>query len=248
LKKIGILSLALVLALGSLGIGYAHWSDALYVGGTATTGEVLVGFTACCTDDDADGGTDYYMECRDDGFDPLNTTGIPTCDQCTDLGKKVASTTCELLNQKTDCEGELAEHEGVPQFGTLKITMNDVYPQYNPSVYYEISNCGSVPVNIVGAWIISGPPTVDKDDPSTWIELEKCTPEQIDLDGDGKDDMAIGFSGPAEPQQIDPCDGEKFDLHFYVKQDYPQCHTLDFEIKIHAVQWNYEWEFPEGLP
>ena len=43
MKKIGILCLALVLALGSLGIGFAHWSDQLYVEGTVNTGEVLVG-------------------------------------------------------------------------------------------------------------------------------------------------------------------------------------------------------------
>jgi predicted ribosomally synthesized peptide with SipW-like signal peptide len=242
--------LALVLALGSLGIGFAHWSDSLWVEGTVETGEVLVGFTRCCTDDDVDMGTDYYDDCWDDGSDPLAVGECPeVCTNCPNIGKDVATTTCQLLNQKTDCEGEPAEHNGMAQYGTLEITMDNVYPQYNPSVYFEISNCGSIPVNIVGAWIISGPPGVDPNDPTTWIYLPKCEMVQVDLGGTTTaDDIGIGFSGPAEPQQIDPCNAERFDLHFCVKQDYPECTTLDFEIKIHAVQWNYEWAFPDGLP
>jgi predicted ribosomally synthesized peptide with SipW-like signal peptide len=40
MKKIGILCLALVLAVGSLGIGYAAWTDTLTIDGTVNTGTV----------------------------------------------------------------------------------------------------------------------------------------------------------------------------------------------------------------
>ncbi len=40
MKKIGILALALVMALGSLGIGYAAWTDTLTIDGTINTGTV----------------------------------------------------------------------------------------------------------------------------------------------------------------------------------------------------------------
>ncbi len=40
MKKIGLISLALILALGTLGIGYALWSENLYIEGVAQTGEV----------------------------------------------------------------------------------------------------------------------------------------------------------------------------------------------------------------
>lgn len=40
MKKIGLLSLALVLALGSLGIGYAAWTDTLTITGTVATGDL----------------------------------------------------------------------------------------------------------------------------------------------------------------------------------------------------------------
>jgi hypothetical protein len=39
-KKIGLLALALVLALGALGVGYAAWTDTIFITGTVETGSV----------------------------------------------------------------------------------------------------------------------------------------------------------------------------------------------------------------
>jgi len=245
MKKIGILCLALVLALGSLGIGFAHWSDQLYVEGTVETGEVLIGFVEQESDDD---GVPGLKAPDDNGDDPLNTTGVPECAPCLERGKPVASTTCALSEQKTHCDGTDAYHGDPPvaQYELMKITMDNVYPQYNPTVWMDIANCGSIPVNIVGAWIISigGVPLP----PPEWIELPKCTMVQVDLNGDGLDDIAIGFSSELmEPQQIDPCNVAQYDLHFYVKQDCPECTTLNFEIKIAAVQWNKTLVWPDDF-
>lgn len=46
MKKIGLLSLALVLALGTLGIGYASWTDTLYIEGEVNTGTVDIDIVA----------------------------------------------------------------------------------------------------------------------------------------------------------------------------------------------------------
>lgn len=46
MKKIGLLSLALVLALGTLGIAYAAWTDTITVEGTVNTGDVDLDITA----------------------------------------------------------------------------------------------------------------------------------------------------------------------------------------------------------
>ena len=223
MKKIGLFSLALVMALGSLGIGYAHWSDQLYINGTVYTGEVLIGFVGQETDD---AGT---------ALDPVNTAQVPACAPCPPGDKHVATTTCKLLNQRTHCTDEPAEHNGVPQYEKMHITMDNVYPWYNPSVYFDIANCGTIPVVITGATVIKT--SVE----GTWVKvnipLPKCTPVQVDLDGDGDDDIAIGFTGPAD-QQIDPCQVKRFDLHFCFKQELNECTDYDFEIKIDAVQWN----------
>jgi predicted ribosomally synthesized peptide with SipW-like signal peptide len=40
MRKVGLIALALVLALGSLGVGYAMWSDTVTINGSVTTGNV----------------------------------------------------------------------------------------------------------------------------------------------------------------------------------------------------------------
>jgi len=40
MKKIGLLALALVLALGTLGVGYAAWTDTIVIDGSVNTGDV----------------------------------------------------------------------------------------------------------------------------------------------------------------------------------------------------------------
>lgn len=251
MKKIGLICLAVVLALGGLGIGFAHWSDQLYIEGTVETGEVLIGFVDQLTDDD--GVVDNALkDWDDDGSDPLWLGADPPteCSNCPNVGKDVASTTCVMLNQKTMCAEDIpAVHNDLPVYETIQVTLDNVYPQYNPTLWFDIANAGSIPVNIVGAWIISigGVPLPVAE----WIELPKCEMVQVDLTGDDLDDIAIGFSAPVdaagvliEPQQIDPCDVAQYDLHFYVKQDCPQCTTLNFEIKIAAVQWNKTLVWP----
>ena len=52
MKKIGLITLALVLALGALGATYAMWDKTLYVDGTVNTGEVNVVIVSISDDDD----------------------------------------------------------------------------------------------------------------------------------------------------------------------------------------------------
>ena len=45
MRKIGILALALVMAIGALGVGYAAWTDTIYINGTVNTGSVDLNVT-----------------------------------------------------------------------------------------------------------------------------------------------------------------------------------------------------------
>jgi len=45
MKRIGLICLAMVLALGTLGVGYAHWSDDADIIQTVQTGTVSIGFS-----------------------------------------------------------------------------------------------------------------------------------------------------------------------------------------------------------
>jgi hypothetical protein len=60
MKKIGLLCLALVLALGSLGVGYAMWFEDLYIDGTVDTGTLDVEWSIHGYGDDE---TKDYSDC-----------------------------------------------------------------------------------------------------------------------------------------------------------------------------------------
>lgn len=45
MKKIGLIILVVVLALGAIGAGYAAWSQSLYVNGSVQNGKLQAGFT-----------------------------------------------------------------------------------------------------------------------------------------------------------------------------------------------------------
>lgn len=47
MRKLGLISLALVLALGALGAAYAPWTDDVEIVQTVTTGDLAIGFSKC---------------------------------------------------------------------------------------------------------------------------------------------------------------------------------------------------------
>jgi len=66
--KLAVLALVLMLGLGALGIGFAGWSQELYINGTGTTGTVQMEFSGCEASDneppDVDFGT-TTVQCLD---------------------------------------------------------------------------------------------------------------------------------------------------------------------------------------
>jgi hypothetical protein len=61
MKKILMLALVAVIALSALGVGYAMWSDTLYINGTVSTGNLDVQLSGPFVIEDEDleaGGTD----------------------------------------------------------------------------------------------------------------------------------------------------------------------------------------------
>jgi hypothetical protein len=59
MKKIALLALALVLALGSLGVAYALWYDDLYITGQVDTGSIGAYWTCFATGDSEPDGKNY---------------------------------------------------------------------------------------------------------------------------------------------------------------------------------------------
>ena len=124
MKKIGLICLALVLALGALGVGYARWADNLYLEGAVTMGEVDWAF-----DNHLTPGAYPEVTQHDNGIDPL-------------WGKEVGST--EWLFIDSDIDGD---------YDTLQLTILNAYPFYYNHLSTWVHCNGSVPIIIVGAWV-----------------------------------------------------------------------------------------------
>jgi len=129
MKKIGLLALALVLALGALGVGYAMWTDTVTINGTVNTGDLILGVADMGTNDPNDGSPDpqcgpgHNEEKKDVAyFESIN--GTPTA----------------------DCQG---------YYESITETFNHVYPYYGPSVTVYVANCGSVPLKILSMTVTS---------------------------------------------------------------------------------------------
>ena len=134
MRKFGLLCLALVVALGTMGVGYALWFEDLYIEGTVYTGEL-----------------DWAFDCgtvtSGDPCDP------PTIDkQCDDLfanirttGKNVGCT--EVLCVDTDKDGDA---------DTLQVTVSNAYPGYYVHIGYYVCNNGTIPLHFDRAIIGSG--------------------------------------------------------------------------------------------
>lgn len=255
MKTIGLLLLAIILAVGAMGIGYAHWSDTVSINGTVETGMVRVGIVSQESNDDGLGYEDAAGTVPDDGVDPIwSEEAWPAT--CGDVapddpeGKEVATANCTLSEQKICCDGEsLVYHDGDPCYEVMTISLNNTYPNYAPVYWFDVANCGSIPVHIVGIWIIDGLPGVDPADPLSWISVPNGSYIDLDFNDDGKADLNLCLKGPtADPVQIHPCNTEQYSLFFHMKQDYPECNTYTFKIKIHAQQYNLSFVFPDDLP
>lgn len=65
MKKFGLFCLAVVLALGTLGVGYAMWYEDLFISGTVNTGDLDIGYYCgwgSCWDTEIDGKDVSYIE------------------------------------------------------------------------------------------------------------------------------------------------------------------------------------------
>lgn len=214
MKKIGLLCLALVLALGTLGVGYAAWIDTIYIEGTVTTGSLCWIFADCdLMDEDqpTNPGGDYPTATPDptcnDGFEFEPGEGY-----FWDLDKNVG-----WGAQNISADGKI-----------LTVTLNNTYPSYFNELTFYVYNCGTIPLKvdhvvINGQNYTSGVPYIP-----------------FDFNSDGEYDFEIewknNWGAQIEPGGPSP----EFSFWMHVLQPCPQSQldTLTFTIEIVAVQWD----------
>ncbi|HEY90743.1 MAG TPA: hypothetical protein G4O07_02820 [Dehalococcoidia bacterium] len=237
MKKVGILSLAIVLALGTVGVGYAMWDKTLAVEAVVLTGEVNAEFVDAFTDDDGFP--------NDENIDPLdNGSG----DEYNHWGPE--SSNDPLASQPLPPRGpkdvgrSFAEITGPD---TAQVVIENGYPCYYSTAYFVIHNSGSIPVKVqtvwehcnVDHWVSwDGGDTWVLMPASTWYPVVPCTIKLIDFGNDGIPDVAVHVTGTFIGEQIDPCNIIIIDLDFHVLQGAGQLAEYVFDEMVELVQWN----------
>ena len=102
MKKIGLLCLVLILALGAMGTGLAFWTDTLTLNGTVATGDLDVSFI------------NGYS--NDEGNDPGLSGGHGDGTYNPDTGYDAASCTVAIVNAKT---ATMSIDNGYPSYAPL---------------------------------------------------------------------------------------------------------------------------------
>ena len=230
MKKLGIIALVLVLALGAMGVGYAHWQQTLYIEGTVNTGSYCVGFLNASTTDPC---VSLCPVCDpgDIGPNPESGTVDPGYD------KNVGCAEAMVSVEKDCCTENKTAYE------QLDIVICNAYPSYTANVTFSLKNCGTVPGNVLALTIteIGGSANI------TPIVLTSGVMQLVDLDGEGTNDMEITYVPPEDPQ-VDPCNektGYNLLMHFInggteeEPQGLPQNATLSFSMELETVQWNF---------
>lgn len=149
MKKLGLLSMVLVLCLAVVGAGYAKWTDSVHVEGVVNTGSVEIGIR------DA-GVNDYGPHYLEGGElfpqDPTQGTADPNVAPGDNSeGKNVASIwSCNPTPQCPDVESfmhPMGDTE-VEFYNKTRFEIRNAYPWYAPTEYLQIACHGTVPVKI----------------------------------------------------------------------------------------------------
>jgi len=235
MKKFGLLLLALVLALGALGVGYAAWTDTVTIDGTVNTGEVCMSlvcpFSYLDNGQPPDGpdGTGYLVGTSHPSADwNASSTGTAAfVNNPVHMTKNVGWIT-------TNCDDLTSPIEEVV------ITLHNMYPCYYNHISFGITNCGTIPIKLDHVTFL------DAED----VVLATLTNDgylALDLSKNQVNDVEI-YWGDNFGDQIEP--GEHWDLSFWIHImqdegiDFTQVQDFTFSAAVTGVQWN---EYPLDL-
>jgi hypothetical protein len=226
-KKIGLISMMLVLALGAMGLGYASWTDTLYISGTVATSDVCVKFIPPA----------FSLDPPDLGDPPTNYDW--TCYSTNMSGRHVYGTWPGEGDSKD--VGSTSANIIAPD--TVEVTLDNVYPCYFTTITLHEVNCGTVPIRLRRAKLTYIHPTQG--------EKTVSLPEGVITYIPGWDQYG-GWSNVIQILMVDttgrqlgePPDEAEDSFHIHVLQPAKQNWTYNFLITREAVQWN---EYPGWL-
>lgn len=236
MKKIGLLLLVLILAMGTLGVAYAHWKGELVINGTVNTGT----FGAELTQNN----TVIWQPIDDEPFEEgqPNLNLIPAgsvYEEWIDGDKTQdnAYATCVLSNEKVD------DYSGAAM-DTITITVTDAYPCYEVWCPIDVHCIGSVPIHV---WY-----TIDNAPASDVVEVAVVYDPVVPSLGADHFDLTTGKDGvnptsENNPLKLHQCESAHALVYIHPKQPDPEAtpdpidgaqpgETYTFDITIHYIQ------------
>jgi hypothetical protein len=232
MKKIGFVILALVLVLGTMGVGYAMWSQTMTVNGNVNTGNVCLKFVPMLRSSDP--GPNYM------GYNPPNVYA-PSLDWTIQPG--MDPSTIHALDKNI---GETDVALGAdPQH--VNVTLTNVYPCYYAEVYLHEQNCGTIPVKLTGA-VLTYP---DPNNPDQFISITLTQGDVYNIPGltqyanDPVDSVIeIRWMAFQAGAQLEPGQVIETSWSIHILQAARQNFNYGFTISFAGVQWN---EYTPGM-
>jgi len=243
MKKIGIICLMLVLALGAMGVGYATWSQTLTITEEVNTGTFQVGVRDMGTNDDGPALGETWPAGGTVG--KLYPENSPT-DGTLDPGytKNVGAAHSEQGVEKF-------KHEEVQYYHDVTETIVNAYPSYSCNITLQFANGGTVPANGVSLIKTVGTDTAGL---APFVEI---TGWEIRDDSNAYVDSGVTIADlntAIQAYQLDPCNIMQLDLNKHIMQWVdanddqvedpdeicPQGASVTFTETIKWQQWNVD--------
>ena len=214
MKKLGMISIALVLAIGALGIGYAAWTDEVTISGSVNTGAVCIDW-------------DEFTLINDECVEPPETNPDQNCDPgFTNIrqapeGKDVG---CVEVTFSVDKK-------------TAYVTLHEAYPYYFAAISLHSHNCGTLPAIVKQV-------RLSYTDPVTGQDVNIALPDGSIKNIPGEDQYGgisnvvqvywVNNTG----SQREPCSIWEDSFWITILQPAKQLSTYRFTITREAIQWN----------
>lgn len=191
MKKIGLICLAIVLALGGLGVGLAMWSETLTIDATVNTGDINPGMHLAPnsigaaflqnptsplpviggTDDgiwDSAGQNDLDWDTSVPGpiindwlADPWQCPQPWVSDPPGTLLEKDVGSTSVTMSDDLGSYTSNLDGNVYTLSRTMTITINKAYPDYVSGVSFCVANSGTVPIHLSGLKAVGVPPELE---------------------------------------------------------------------------------------
>jgi predicted ribosomally synthesized peptide with SipW-like signal peptide len=129
MKKLGVIVIVLIAALGLMGVAYAYWTDTLHINSSVSTGNEDVTFHLVATNDI---DSPVTLDPSSQGTWALSGSALSWSGGSRSATRNAAYTTVAASSD----------------YRTLTVTMNNAYSGYWGSAGCTIENVGSIPVKV----------------------------------------------------------------------------------------------------